>query len=268
MAENHTSLKLIPLVGGGTVAVLTLARPAQANAFSARMMDEIISYCSDLKDRSDLRALVIGGEGKHFSAGADLDWMKTSSTLTFDENIRDASRLTGMFETLLAVRAPKIAAIQGAVYGGAVGLVACCDFAVAHKDAKFCLSEVKLGLLPAVISPYLYRKISPGQLRRAALTARVMSAAEAKEYGLVEVVTENLKESVLSEVNAVLACAPDAQKNLNMLLDHLRDNSLRQTTETVHAIARARTGSEGQAGLQCFFDKSTQPWIRALAEIL
>ena len=269
MTAKHTSLKFINLHNGdGVCAVLTLARPDQANAFSAIMMDEIIQHCADLKTKSDLRALIITGEGKHFSAGADLDWMKSSAQLTFEENVRDAARLTGMFEALIAVNAPKIAAIKGAVYGGAVGLVACCDFAVADTNAKFCLSEAKLGLLPAVISPYLARKMNPGQLRRAALTARVMKAAEAKEYGLVEVVTDDLKASLLAEINAILGCAPHAQMAINKLFDHLRANSLRQCDETLQAIAAARTGSEGQAGLKSFFDKTSQPWIRTVAEIL
>lgn len=268
MTENaHTLLKLTPLEGGGQIAALILHRPAQANAFSAQMMDEIKHHVESLKTRADLRCLVITGSGKHFSAGADLDWMRSSARLSLDENIKDASKLRSMFEALTSLHTPKIAAIKGAVYGGAVGLVACCDFAIALQSAKFCLSETKLGLLPAVIAPYVARKMRPGALRRAALTARVFDALEAKDLGLIEVTTDDLDAAVLAEVNGILACGPEAQKSLNGLFDILRSRGNAQCDETVQAIAKARTGAEGQAGLAAFFEKSAPPWIQSLSSL-
>ena len=264
----HTQLKFTALDGGDEIATLLLNRPSQANAFSAQMMDEITMHLLSLKERAGLRALVITGAGKHFSAGADLEWMRSSAKLSFDENIKDATRLRSMFEALVGLSIPKIAAIKGAVYGGAVGLVACCDFAVALESAKFCLSETKLGLLPAVIAPYLARKMRPGQLRRAALTARVFDAHEAKDIGLVEVVASDLDAAVLTEMNALLACGPAAQKSVNELFETLRDRSNVQCDETVQAIAKARTGSEGQAGLAAFFEKSVPMWVKTTSSYL
>jgi methylglutaconyl-CoA hydratase len=264
----HTQLKFTDLDGGGAIATLLLDRPNQANAFSAQMMDEITRHLLSLKDRHNLRLLVIAGAGKHFSAGADLEWMRSSAKLSFDDNIKDATRLRSMFEALTSLQVPKIAAIKGAVYGGAIGLAACCDFAVALDSAKFCLSEAKLGLLPAVIAPYLARKMRPGQLRRAALTARLFDAHEAKDMGLIEVVAADLDAAVLAEINAILACGPAAQKSMNRLFDQLREQGYAQCDETVQAIAKARTGPEGQAGLTAFFDKSTPPWIKTLSSYL
>jgi len=269
MTESaHTQIKFTALDGGDEIATLLLNRPDQANAFSAQMMDEITQHLLSLKNRPKIRLLVITGAGKHFSAGADLEWMRSAAKLSFDENIKDATRLRSMFEALIDLHLPKIAAIKGAVYGGAVGLVACCDFAVALDSAKFCLSEAKLGLLPAVIAPYLARKMRPGQLRRAALTARVFDANEAKDMGLVEVVSSELDADVVKEINAVLACGPQAQKSVNQLFETLRGLGHPQCDETVQAIAKARTGTEGQAGLNAFFDKSVPPWVKTLSSYL
>lgn len=261
----HTKLDFIALSGGGRIGTLLLNRPESANAFSAQMMEEITEHFSSLSKLNDVRALVVTGEGKHFSAGADLNWMQSAAKLSFEENISDAEKLRAMFEAIVNLQIPKIAAIKGAVYGGAVGLVACCDFAIAHEQARFCLSEAKLGLLPAVISPYLMRKMRPGQLRRLSLTATVFSANEAKEYGLVEVVASDLEQSLNSELGNILACGPEAQQAINKLFNHLRENGADQCDDTVQAIAKARTGNEGQAGLNSFFTKTTSPWLRTIS---
>lgn len=260
----HTKLEYTALSGGGRVARLILNRPDQANAFSSQMMDEITSHVLKLKTEADVRLLVLSGAGKHFSAGADLGWMQAAAKLSYDENLRDAAKLRSMFEGLVALDIPKIAAITGAVYGGAVGLVACCDFALAQENAKFCLSEAKLGLLPAVIAPYLLRKMIPGQLRRMALTSKVFTAVEAQEYGLIEVVTPDVEATLNVEVNAALACGPEAQRAINRLFETLRSKGNPQSDETVEAISKARTGNEGQAGLSSFFVKSTAPWVRTI----
>ena len=263
-ASNQTKLEFQTLDGGGRVATLTLNRPDQANAFSGQMMDEITAHIKAVKSQSDIRVLILTGAGKHFSAGADLHWMQASARLSYDENLRDAGRLRSMFEEIVSLGIPKVAALSGASYGGAVGLVACCDFAIATENAKFCLSEAKLGLLPAVIAPYLLRKMRPGQLRRLALTGKVFDASEARDFGLVEVVTNDLETSVKAEVNALLTCGPDAQRSINSLFETLRANHNAQCDETVQAISRARTGAEGQAGLGSFFGKSAPPWTRVI----
>ena len=266
----HTTLSFTSLKGGGRTAKLLLNRPDQANAFSAQMMDEISAHVATLKAQNDVRVLVVTGSGKHFSAGADLGWMQSSAKLSFAENLRDAERLRSMFEALANLEIPKIAAIRGAVYGGAVGLVACCDFAVADSAAKFCLSEAKLGLLPAVIAPYLLRKMKLGQLRRLALSGTVFTANEAKDFGLIELICANqgdddLEQAVKKEINALLACGPEAQKSILRLFESLRSKGNPQSEDTVEAISKARTGAEGQAGLGSFFSKVAPPWSRSLS---
>ena len=263
-SNHHTKLEFISLSGGGRIARLCFNRPELANAFSAEMMGEITTHLNNLSGMKDVRALILMGKGKHFSAGADLGWMKASANLTLEENKIDTTRLREMFESIVKLTIPKIAAINGAAYGGSVGVVACCDYAIASANAKFCLSEAKLGLIPAVIAPYLLRKMHAGSVRRMALTGRVLSANEAREAGLVEIVTETLDEQVKDELNAILTCGPQAQSAINELFDNLREVSWRQSDKTVEAIARARTSAEGQAGLNSFFAKKPPPWLRSL----
>lgn len=262
--SSHTKLEYTSLQGGGRIATLILNRPDQANAFSAQMMDEITSHVGELKLQNDVRLLVITGSGRHFSAGADLGWMQAAAKLSYEENLRDAERLRSMFEGLLRLDIPTVASISGAVYGGAVGLVACCDYAVASESAKFCLSEARLGLLPAVIAPYLLRKMKPGQLKRMALTSKVFDAHEAKEFGLIEVVARDLDAALQTEINALLTCGPEAQKAIHRLFEDLRSKNNAQGQETVEAISKARTGSEGQSGLSSFFAKTTPSWVRTV----
>ncbi|MCX6124494.1 MAG: enoyl-CoA hydratase-related protein, partial [Proteobacteria bacterium] len=186
MSAAHTKLEFHAVRDGSTdsLAILILNRPSHANSFSAQMMEEITFHLETVGRREDCRCLLITGAGKHVSGGADLSWMQASAKLSYNENIKDAARLTSMFESVYHLQMPTVAAIRGAVYGGALGLIACCDFAVAHDQARFCLSEAKLGLLPAVIMPYLARKMRLGQLRRHSLTGRIFSALEAQQFGL------------------------------------------------------------------------------------
>lgn len=251
------------------IATLLLNRPEQANAFSAQMMEEITFHTKTVKRTQGCRALVIFGAGKHFSGGADLSWMQASAKLSYSENVKDSGRLTAMFEAVARLPIPTVALVRGAVYGGALGLIACCDFAVAHEKARFCLSEARLGLLPAVISPYLARKMMPGQLRRHALTGRVFSASEAMQFGLIEVVAGDDFDAVArGELTALLTCGPEAQRSMNNLLNELRGELYPQSEATVNAISKARTGDEGQAGLAAFFSKTPAPWVSPLPDNL
>ena len=270
MSANHTKLEFYKVrddQGGETIAALILSRPEHANAFSAQMMDEIKFHVETVGRQAGCRALIITGAGKHFSGGADLAWMQASAKLSYNENVKDSSRLATMFEAVANLPLPKVALVRGAVYGGALGLIAACDFAIAHEAAKFCLSEAKLGLLPAVISPYLARKMNPGQLKRHALTGRVFLAPEAKLFGLIECIAgEDFEQVVQTELNALLNCSPEAQKAINRLFATLRQRKFEQIDETVDAIATARTGKEGQAGLAAFFDKKPAPWLTTIPD--
>lgn len=251
-----------------TIGVLLLDRPEAANAFSGEILASITRILADAAKDETLRCLIVSGRGKHFSAGADLSWMQASALLSHDENLGDAAKLTDMFEALANFPRPTIAVVRGAAYGGAVGLAACCDIVIATGNARFCLSEARLGLLPAVIMPYLARRMLPGHLRQAALTSRVINAVEAQASGLVDVVAdlEKLDDAVRNQLTMLLQTGPQAQSAIKSLLGEVRRQSFAQGDYTAEAIAYARTGSEGQAGLKAFFAKTPPPWHLDLSE--
>ena len=184
--ELSTDLSFHNIDSNNSIAILGLAREDSANAFNAEMMQEIVSNLDIVQKAENVRALVVHGKGKHFSAGADLGWMKKSAELSYDDNISDANNLTAMFEKLHNLPIPTVAVVCGAAFGGAVGLAACCDIVLCEKNSKICLSEVKLGLLPAVIFPYLAKRILPGQLKRLSLSARIFRGDEALLFGFAD----------------------------------------------------------------------------------
>ena len=250
------------------IAVISINRPEAANAFNADVMNLITGHLSKIASNPSVRALVVRGKGKHFSAGADLSWMQESAKLSLSENITDSKKLTAMFEALANLDVPTIAVVKGAAYGGAVGLTAACDFVIATDTARFCLSEVKLGLLPAVILPYLARKMPSGDLKRFALSARVFGADEAKESNLVQRVcgAEEINDVLRDELSYILKSGPQAQARLKKLFRETNEQNNKQGDYTVKEIAEARSGEEGQQGLSAFFDKSTPPWSLSLPE--
>lgn len=249
-----------------TLAILSLNRPESANAFNAQVMESITSLLEQVRVAKGVRALVLSGRGKHFSAGADLAWMQASACLDYDENLRDAEKLTRMFEALATIPVPTIGLIQGAAFGGAVGLAACCDIVIAYETAKFCLSEVKLGILPAVIYPYLAKKINPGQLARLSLTARIFSGIVAKEIGLAQLICneESMQAVLRDEINGLLAAGPGALERLKVLQGQVAQNGSAQGQYTARAIAEARIAAEAQSGFQAFFGKQLPPWFLEL----
>lgn len=262
-------LQKIPLVRtDGTiaddhVATLVINRPEAANAFNGDILEDLTAALESVHQDRTCRALLLQGAGKHFSAGADLTWMQASARLGVEENCTEARKLIRMFEALDSLRIPTISVVRGAAYGGAVGLVACTDFAIATTAARFCLSEIRVGLLPAVILPYLSRKIPQGSLRRLTLEARVFNHQEARECHLVQVIAESdqLEQTVREEINQLLQGSPEAQAAYKTLQLSLQENAFRQGEETVKAIAAARASRSGQAGLAAFFDKKPAPWV-------
>ena len=263
-----TELVFKDVGGGDRIAVLSLDRPDAANSFNDAVIRELVEHLRELRaSAKDCRAVILRGKGKHFSAGADLGWMKASAQLGYDENIRDAEGLIQLFEALTSLPMPTVAVVTGAAYGGAVGLTAACDVAIAAESARFSLSEVKLGLAPAVILPYLARKMLPGQLRRLALSGRPFGAAEALAFGLVQRVAPDAElESVLrDELAALLTGSPEAQAAVKQLLAEVVAGSLAQGPHTARTIAGLRVSPAGQAGLASFFDKKPAPWARTLA---
>lgn len=269
MTEHVTQLKKVPVAVGRDdfVAVLTLNRPDVANALSASVITELTIHLQSVATDSHCRALVLRGNGKHFSAGADLGWMKEAAQLDYDGNVRDAEKLIALFEALANLPFPSLACVHGSAYGGAVGLAAACDIVLAVEGARFCLSEVKLGLIPAVILPYLVRKVAPGSLRHWAVSGRLIPTSEALAAGLVQrvVAASELDQALLEELNSLLQAAPEAQAAVKQLLREVIAAGAEQGPYTAAAIAKARVSLSGRTGLAAFFAKSSPSWAIQLA---
>ncbi len=249
------------------VAWLRLARPDVHNAFDDALIGELNAHLDRLHDAAEhgeVRVMVLGSEGKHFSAGADLNWMKRMVDYSVDDNLADSRELARLMQRIDSLPCPTLCRVQGAAYGGAVGLAACCDIVVASEAARFCLSEVRIGLSPAVISPYVQRAIGSRQMRRFALTAEVMDATTAHTLGLVHEVagSHELDERVEHCVARLLEASPRAQRATKALLAEVArapdSDATRETTCRV--ISELRVGDEGQEGLAAFFDKRTPAW--------
>ncbi|MBR9906451.1 MAG: gamma-carboxygeranoyl-CoA hydratase [Gammaproteobacteria bacterium] len=244
------------------VAWLTLNRPEVHNAFDDRMIAELLDALAAVRNNNQVRVLVLRSEGKNFSAGADLGWMRSMAAKDYDENIADAAELSRLMQELDELPQPTIALVQGAAFGGAVGLAACCDIALATPASSFCLSEVKIGLIPAVISPYVMRAIGTRQARRYMLTAERFSAEEALRIGLVHDIAEDLQQAAQPLIEALINNSPaavTAAKSLAMAVDQQPLNAnTRQLT--IERIAEIRVSAEGQEGLSAFLEKRAPNW--------
>lgn len=243
------------------VARLTLNRPEVRNAFNAELIGEITRTVKELPD--DVRVLVLAGAGKSFSTGADLEWMKSMATFSHEENLADSDKLRQMFEALDNCRVPVIGRIHGAAIAGATGLVACCDYAVAAESTIFAFSEVKLGLIPAVISPYVLRKVGYSFARAMFLTAEQFDASHAHQVGLVHrVVPEANLDTVVDEVvGSVLQAGPHSLRSARNLLEKIWNQTPSDAGDTtVDAIAQQRVSDEGQEGMSAFLEKRKPRW--------
>ncbi|CCQ12104.1 Methylglutaconyl-CoA hydratase [Pseudoalteromonas luteoviolacea B = ATCC 29581] len=243
------------------VALLVLSRPEKHNAFNSEVIAELIQnieYASTL----DIRALVFKTEGKHFSAGADLGWMKSMAANNYQENVADSMELAKLMHVLATCPHPTLCLVQGAAFGGALGLISCCDIAVATPDAKFCLSEVKLGLIPAVISPYVIKAIGERQARRYFLTAEVFDAEQALAMGLLHAVSGDLALSQAHFIDTILNNGPAAVKSAKSLISEVGGHPIDEQliAHTAKRIAEIRVSHEGQEGLTAFFEKRSPAW--------
>ncbi|MBA3434167.1 MAG: enoyl-CoA hydratase/isomerase family protein [Actinobacteria bacterium] len=235
----------------GKILRVTLTRPERRNAFDAALIAELAEAFADV---DDARAVVLAGEGQSFCAGADVEWQHSSIDLTYDENVADAMRLYRMLEAIDSCPAPVICAVQGFALGGGSGLVACADIAVAHTDAVFGFSEVRLGIIPAVISPFVLPKIGSAA-RRYFLTGERFGADVALRIGLVHEVSESTDEAVSAIVEAVLEGGPEAVREAKRLVRERPSGA-----ETPEIAAAQRTSTEGQEGLRAFLDKRSPSW--------
>ncbi|MBN8410949.1 enoyl-CoA hydratase-related protein [Halomonas litopenaei] len=249
------------------VAWLTLTRPEVHNAFDDALIGELNRHLDRVRaaaERGEVRVMVLGSEGKSFSAGADLNWMKRMVDYSVDDNLADSRELSRLMHGLDTLPCVTLCRVQGAAFGGAVGLAACCDIVLASQRAKFCLSEVKIGLSPAVISPYVLRAIGSRQMRRYALSAEVMDATTAQALDLVHTVVEPeaLDHAVESMLETLLATSPQASRATKALLAEVARAPDEQATRerTCLVISRLRVSDEGQEGLSSFLEKRRPAW--------
>ncbi|RKG30595.1 enoyl-CoA hydratase/isomerase family protein [Acinetobacter guerrae] len=258
------SYQFLQLEQQAQVAYVWLNRPELHNAFNTLVIEELHACFNSLNTRNDIRVVVLAGRGKSFSAGADLNWMKQAGQASAAENEADALKLAQMLHALATLQQPTIARVQGIAFGGGMGLASACDICIASTEAKFATSEVRLGLAPSTISPYVIRAIGARQASRYFLTAERISAHEAKQIGLVHEVAdaENLDQKVQEMIAALLLGGPQAQaasKQLIHLVSHqvMNDDLLKQTAQH---IAQVRQGSEAKEGLNAFLNKQQPAW--------
>lgn len=247
------------------VATIWMNRPAVFNAFNEQLIADLNDACSILDAEESVRVVILAGRGRHFSAGADLNWMKRAATYSQAENLEDARRFARMLSALSGMSKPTIARIQGAALGGGTGLAAACDMAVASCDAVFSTSEVKFGIIPAVISPYVLRAIGPRHALRYFQSAERIDADRALAIGLVSQVTQidALDAGVASLAEALIAGAPKAQAAAKNLIAAVSNQPIdaRVVEETAHRIACQRATDEAKEGIVAFLQKRVPAWL-------
>ncbi|UTO04418.1 enoyl-CoA hydratase/isomerase family protein [Moraxella sp. FZLJ2107] len=247
------------------VATITLNRPDKRNAFNDEVISELSAAFEFVGQAPDVRAVVLAANGKAFCAGADLNWMRAMADYSHDENLADAGNLAKMLSAIYHCPKPVVAMVQGDVYAGGMGLVAACDIAVSVDTANFCLSEVKLGLVPATISPYVIRAMGARAAHRYFLTAEVFDATKAYEIGFVHQVVsqDKLTDSVQSIVKALCNASPNAVKVCKQLVQKVAYADIDEAliADTVADIANIRASSEGKEGVQSFLQKRKPSWL-------
>lgn len=247
------------------VATVWINRAELHNAFNTQVIEELNQCFQQLNTRNDIRVVVLAGRGKSFSAGADLNWMKQAGEASQADNQADALKLAKMLQSLATLKQPTIARVQGVAFGGGMGLASACDICVASTDAKFATSEVRLGLAPSTISPYVIRAIGARQASRYFLTAERISAEQGKAIGLVHEVTstEQLDSKIQEIIDTLVLGGPEAQSASKQLIQMVSQESLTEDLllKTAQHIAHVRQGAEAKNGLQAFLTKQSPEWI-------
>ncbi len=260
---THKNDKLIVGQTSQGVASLILNRPEIGNAFDAELIQNLIDALKQF-EKDGIRLLQLKSNGRHFSAGADLNWMKQAKSLTRDENYQDSQNLAELLSRLNNFPAPTLAVVQGAAYGGAVGLVSACDIAIGAESSRFCLSEVKIGLIPAVISPYVVAAMGERQARRYFLSAEIISSHEAVNINLLHerCADEDLTEKAEHITQQILANSPQALVQAKKLIQTVNGKVIDQPLIdlTCERIADIRVSEEGQEGLASFLEKREPSW--------
>lgn len=257
----------LQLQSDNRVATLTLNRPDVRNAFNETTIDEITRAFQEIGNDDAIRAIVLAATGPAFCAGADLNWMKKMAAYTHAQNHADALRLAQMLRAIYLCPKPVVARIQGDCYAGGMGLVAACDIVVAVPEAHFCLSEVKLGLIPATISPYIIKAMGENAARRYFLTAERFNAQEAHRIGFVHEIAPagELDARVADIVKALVSNSPNAVKQAKSLVREVAGRALTDqlVTDTAQQIAQIRASDEGREGVQSFLEKRKPGWLSA-----
>lgn len=260
-----TSPLLVEFENG--VTTLTLNRPEVNNAFDDKVIELLIMALDDCNADDEVKVVKLKGAGKHFSAGADLNWMRRMADLDYSANREDAGQLARLMSTLYNLSKPTIAEVHGASYGGAVGLVSCCDIAIAAERSSFCLSEVKIGLTPAVISPYVVKAMGERQARRYFISAEVIDAQKALDLELVHEVVpaDELTQRVDDLITLMLKNGPKAMGISKALVQKVANEKLDENLNhyTRDLIAEVRVSEEGQEGLTAFLEKRKAGWIQS-----
>jgi len=263
MAETTQYSEKLSLDLDGAVASVRLTNSDRHNAFDDGLIADLIRAFEDVAQIVDIRAVILRSEGKSFSAGGDLNWMKRVAGYSYEENVADAGLLARMLQVIDICPKPVIARVQGAAYGGGVGLVSSCDIAIGTPRAVFSLSEVKLGLIPAAISPYVVKAIGARAARRYFLTAERFDAAEAHRLGLLHEVVEeeDLDGAIDRVIQSIMASGPNAVSEAKDLIFAV-DRPLTQEIidDTAHRISRVRATAEGQEGIAAFLEKRKASW--------
>ena len=252
----------------GPVGRITLNRPERHNAFDDALIADLTQALRAMEADESVRVVVLSGAGKSFSAGADLNWMRRMAAFSREENVHDAMGLAALMRTLAHLAKPTVARVHGAAYGGGVGLVACCDIAIAMQGATFSFTEAKLGLIPAVISPYVIAAVGERAARRYFLTAERFDAAEAWRLGLVHEVAstpDDLDEKVAGILESLLACGPCAQREAKELIRAVAHRPVMSDViqDTAERIAKVRASPEGREGVAAFLEKRKAAWLPA-----
>lgn len=249
-----------------SVLTLTLNRPDVRNAFNAELIAELTGAFQQAHDSVEVRVVVLRGEGKHFSAGADLSWMLSMKERPIDENVADAKALANLMSSINFCRKPVVVVTQGAVMGGGVGLTACADIAIARDDSFFALSETKLGLTPATISPFVVNAMGTRQARRYMLTGERFSAKKAAELGLVhEVCSDNdIEATTQALVKSLLSGGPLSHRKIKKLVHDVDERKLDDVLmeNLSWRIANQRISDEGQEGIKAFLEKRSANWVQ------
>lgn len=267
MKEQANPMQLLQNLDDHGVLTLTLNRPKIHNAFGDELIAAVAGALQDASDNPAVRVLVITGAGSSFSAGADMKWMRSMVTASAEKNEEDALRLAQMLRRLNYHAKPTIARVNGSAFGGGVGLIACCDIVVACDTAQFALTEVRLGLVPAIISPYVFRRIGEHNARRYFLNAERFNAKRAQEIGLLQEIcpADELDGAIQRQLDLLAQAGPQAIKQSKKLvfqaagIDSTRQRQSDQ--DNARMIARLRVSAEGQEGLGAFLDKRPPAWV-------